>query len=117
MTTSQLKIALRRFVRDNVKYGPKHLIWDHLQRYTPGALPDICIFTTRRSGATWVTDMLSMEKGMMYSAGPLRRGGTDPWLLRRRVFPLEIIGNGRVPIRGRDDEWMFDVSPICLQVV
>lgn len=89
-----------------LKYSIKHLIWDQFQQHEPGDQPHICIFTSRRSGGTWLTETLTMEPELLYVMQPFSRGCEDPYLLRRGVISEQLVREGRVAIHGRDDEFM-----------
>lgn len=91
-----------------LRWAAKHAIWKLAHRHVPSGRPDILIFTTGRSGGTWLTETLSAEPGLAFVGQPFSLGLADPFLRRRGVFPQEVIENGGIPIRPRDEEFLRD---------
>lgn len=58
-------------MNNEIKLNIKNIIWKVLNYHKPGNKKDIVIFTTRRSGSTWITNIINSERGIKYLDQPL----------------------------------------------
>lgn len=71
-----------------LRHAAKHAIWRSLCRHAPSDAPDVVVFSTGRSGGTWLMETIGAEPGMRTIGQPLSVGVHDP--LARRAFPESI---------------------------
>lgn len=90
----------RRIRRQPVlKEALRHVL-TRVQRYRPGPLPDIAIVSCRRSGSTWLMELLAAMPGMTFVNEPFRESVV-------RAAGLPTPNNGP----GPDDVKILDVPP------
>ncbi|MFP6641360.1 MAG: hypothetical protein VCC04_14025, partial [Myxococcota bacterium] len=86
-----------KFDRDGIR-GPASLVLRSLSNWhRPGALPNVFIFTTPRSGSTWLMELIQSQPGFKCCSEPLnlrvrgisRRLGVEGWteLYQDDVWP------------------------------
>lgn len=90
------------------RYTARRILWRLLRNHQPVPGNDICLFTSRRSGGTWLADMLTRQTGLSLVNQPLSIGLSDPYLRRSGLVPQAVIENQRVPLQGRDEPFMED---------
>ncbi|MHA1381558.1 MAG: hypothetical protein ACTSRG_24590 [Candidatus Helarchaeota archaeon] len=93
-----------KLLKSNIKYLLKHILWKTLNQHNPIKKSNICIFTSRRCGGTWLTEVMSSEKGMKFIIEPYATGSKDPFL--KNIFPKEILKT-TIPKHQRDEKWMY----------
>ncbi len=93
-------------IRNFIGYAARRVVWRGWSSHRPADKPPIVIFTSRRSGGTWLTDALAAERGLLTVLQPFAIGLSDPYLIREAEVPRSLLLRGRVPIRPDDEEWM-----------
>lgn len=89
-----------------IGYAARRAVWRGWSRHLLSEKPPIVIFTSRRSGGTWLTDALAAERGLLTVLQPFAIGLSDPFLVMKREVPRSLLLHGRVPVRPDDEEWM-----------
>lgn len=65
------------------------------------------MFTSRRSGGTWLAELFSQQSGVLLINEPTETGKLDRIALRRDVFPPNILEQGGIPVSMEDCEWLI----------
>ncbi len=68
------------------RYAIKEAIW-LLGRHRPGPSRDICLFSTRRGGSTWLMELMAVNRGVRYLDQPLSLHHPAPGHIRRLPIP------------------------------
>jgi len=97
---------IKRHVPGLIKDTIKNAVW-HLGTRHSNSWPPILLFTSRRSGGTWLAEVLSRQKGVLFVNEPTETGKYDHWAIRRGVFPANILSQGGIPVSEEDTEWVI----------
>lgn len=68
------------------RYAVKEALW-LLGRHRPGPGRDIALFSTRRSGSTWLMEVIAVNRGVRYSDQPFSLHHPSPGHARRLPIP------------------------------
>ncbi|MDX1419151.1 MAG: hypothetical protein R3181_04225 [Rubricoccaceae bacterium] len=68
------------------RYAVKEALW-LLGRHRPGPAKDIALFSTRRSGSTWLMEVIAVNRGVRYSDQPFSLHHPSPGHARRLPIP------------------------------
>ena len=79
----------RDVLKESIKQLIKYLVWSQL-KYEQGEKKNIFIFTSRRSGGTWLTEIIARQKGI--------RQISEPFALNHVAYPLV----REIPIQEHD---------------
>jgi hypothetical protein len=70
----------------NYQFLIKNLIWNIFNRHYKGPDRDIVIFTTRRSGGTWLTNIIETQKNIKSVNEPLSQARAED-MKQKRFLP------------------------------
>jgi len=93
--------SLKRLFYQNIKYLIKHVIWNLKYHKYNNDKKNIILLTSRRSGGTWITQILSLRKNTKFVLEPYNIGYAD--LINFRHYSKDILIDG-YPRYGRDFE-------------
>lgn len=82
------------------RYAVKEAIW-LLGRHRRGAGKDIALFSTRRSGSTWLMELIAVNRGIRYSDQPFSLHHPAPGHARRLPLPAR---SQFTSLEGEDEE-------------
>jgi len=82
------------------RYAVKEALW-LLGRHRPGAARNIALFSTRRSGSTWLMEVVAVNRGIRYSDQPFSLHHPSPGHARRLPIPAR---SQFTSLEGEDEE-------------
>lgn len=85
-------VSSKRLLKLNIKYFLKHIIWSVKYHKYNSKKKNIFLLTSRRSGGTWLTEILSKREGTKFVLEPFNVGYTD--LINKKHFGNEVITDG-----------------------
>lgn len=84
------RTSVSRFDNLNLawRYAVKEALW-LLGRHRPGPKRNICLFSTRRGGSTWLMEVIAANRGVRYVDQPFSLHHPAPGHIRRLPIPAQ----------------------------
>ena len=106
-------ISRKNFMHENIvtylKYLVKHIIW-FFKTHAMSDMTDIFLFTSRRSGGTWFTEIISGEDGVRYIIEPFCTALKDPFIKNHYYEGFD----GKGLDREKDILWLQKFSQLII---
>ncbi len=106
LTDATISHLTKRAVPRTLKLGLKHVVWTLLCRHE-NTSPPLFLFTSRRSGGTWLSETLARQPGVLFINEPTETGKYDWIALRQGLFPPNILEQLGIPVSNSDAEWLI----------
>lgn len=97
----------------NINYLIKHALWFSLIKPAWSDSDNVFLFTSRRSGGTWLTEILSTATDTSFVLQPFSNGYRDPFL--KHIFPNDFIENSCVGIHGKHNHVIYSLLDSILE--
>lgn len=97
---------VKNSVPGGVKDAIKNLVWRVACRHE-NVRPPILLFASRRAGGTWLAELISRQKGVLFVNEPTETGKHDRVALRNGIFPSGILEQKGIPISSVDLNWVI----------